>query len=115
MATNRGRAPHGQPQHTPGPWTVEYEGDSVARVLALCPQGEGGIHTHQHPLAKVEWFSPESTKTNARLIAAAPELLTMLRRLNAEIRMTECGMSHVAALTLEQVSAALRRAEGEEA
>jgi len=49
---------------------------------------------------------------NARLIAAAPLLLTMLRRLSDEIRMSERGMACVAALTLEQVDAAIRSVEG---
>lgn len=49
---------------------------------------------------------------NARLIAAAPELLCMLRRLLDEAMTSEEVFSKIAPLTLEQSRAAIAKAEG---
>lgn len=76
-----------RPTHTAGPWSVDYEGpahlsieDSAGRVLAFCNlQSEDG----------------DEDEANARLIAAAPEMLEALRNV-AEI-MSGADYSHVKA------------------
>lgn len=84
--------------HTPGPWVrePEYEGDPATfvhakgRAIADCHNGYG-----------------EEDEDNARLIAAAPELLAALKALaNLDKR---CGW-HSAAL--DQANAAIAKAEG---
>lgn len=63
-------------KHTPGPWYVErYD------VMALKPErehlGEGAPETICGMISSV---SPEETRCNQQLIAAAPELLDALKR-----------------------------------
>lgn len=58
-------------QHTPGPWgTIWIDGTYVV-------DANGGKTDIAHVLNR---GNPDTTEANARLIAAAPELLTMLRR-----------------------------------
>ncbi len=88
-------------KHTPGPWRVGMRPGPMVY----------GLYGAQ--VADCRSPSAEGSEAgyNARLIAAAPLLLTMLRRLSDEIRMSERGMACVALLTLEQVDAALRSVE----
>lgn len=72
-------------KHTPGPWTACHEGK--------CSCGQVWSKTADHPVATVtrgEWGDPgcpygevsrECANANARLIAAAPELLEALQGL----------------------------------
>lgn len=61
-------------EHTPGPWTVASNGDDGARVnafatVAWCPTSAAfGVDGSQV-------ISADEAEANARLIAAAPELL----------------------------------------
>lgn len=62
--------------HTPGPWIVK--GTSI---------NAGGISIRQHvgpgaQCAQVQQAQQETLKANARLIAAAPEMLEALRNLS---------------------------------
>jgi hypothetical protein len=58
-------------KHTDGPWTVERRLDEGYRVCVAGNMGE--------PIADVdEWYDAEQTEANARLLAAAPELLEAL-------------------------------------
>ena len=76
-----------QTQHTPGPWNVgddspnEYEGPTVENidtVIAVIP------------IDDINDSSPEE-RANARLIAAAPDLLAALEQLKA---LAEEGVIH---------------------
>ena len=64
--------------HTPGPWRVQATGHSFV-VEA---------HTHTEAISVDENGNPcrwsEYNEANARLIAAAPELLEALQRLSAQ-------------------------------
>jgi len=51
-------------KHTPGPWR------SLARSIE---------DRNSQRVARINWRGPESTAANARLIAAAPEMLSALR------------------------------------
>ena len=55
-------------KHTPGPWTVVSEGMVSPKVVGA--NGFGICHTT---------YAPTGAEANARLIAAAPELLEALR------------------------------------
>ena len=59
-------------KHTPGPWQAVHEGHR----LSVWAEGYGFIHTHEVP--HVNTGATETANANARLIAAAPELLEAL-------------------------------------
>lgn len=119
-------------KHTPGPWIAcEYGGygdyDGKCRVVL----GEGGdIRT-----AVVLGFDTPENEANARLIAAAPELLEALR-IAREIVVTERDAAHQGVVNpstgviddhddaywvagydraMEQIDAAIAKATGEKA
>jgi len=91
-------------KHTQGNWTANLNG--LARDGQNNPQWTVG------PLCQCLVMlpnrnTPEETEANARLIAAAPDLLWMLKRLTAE---GEYGQLPL--LTLQQARAAIAKAEG---
>jgi len=59
-------------------------------------------------------YMNENSKANARLIAAAPEMQTMLIRLLDEVMMDEAVFSKIAPLTLEQARMAIAKSKGEQ-
>lgn len=65
-------------QHTPGPWTVEGEG-----IRAIVRGADFTIVAVRHRLPK------ETHDANARLIAAAPDLLALAKQYASEC--SECG------------------------
>lgn len=60
-----------KPTHTPGPWTLEVNPPEL-----LLQQFR--IHAGRNAVAKVR-VSTKNSESNARLIAAAPELLDALK------------------------------------
>ena len=68
-------------KHTPGPWTVENLGRPGCHIAGNNNANVCGV-TQPRPYAVI--YSPidaEISKANARLIAAAPDMLKALRRL----------------------------------
>lgn len=72
-------------QHTPGPWDwtkatnlSEYDGEELGRYLGIHAEdpGRGGSWV---AVIEGDVFDAEEQEANARLIAAAPELLEALR------------------------------------
>lgn len=95
-------------KHTPGPWTLGPEGKPEARRWILMYQSEDptlGVE----PLAFVQWASEE----DARLIAAAPDLLEALKTASKALNSLH-GASATSAATawpaLEIVDAAIAKA-----
>ena len=89
-----------KPTHTPGPWRI---GD--AGVTVFGPKTEA-------PSPKTVAYMADGNsawKANARLIAAAPDLLAAL--MGAEERMRNVGVTDGSALMI-QVRAAIAKAEG---
>ena len=92
-------------QHTPGPWTAEpYRvGDSAYKIV---------YDADGHWLAEVFDVpnAPDTAAADARLIAAAPELLEALRNLVglAEMR----GSLHEYRAALDEARAAIAKATG---
>jgi len=75
-------AERAEPKHTPGPWIVREYHDGTWSVFALGdPNNEESLDT----LCKLEDGFESSYEANARLIAAAPELLRELRRCLIEL------------------------------
>lgn len=97
-------APAREAGHTPGPWTCEVRrypnGKLVAIPYLYAPNAPDG----QRHLGEVWGDAPEA---NARLIAAAPDLLTSLRRL---YEATYGRTDLVAKLDFEHARAAIARA-----
>jgi len=91
-------------QHTPGPWNYdEYNGSlwitddsGIGTIAQLIPEPNKGI-----------W---DEDKANARLIAAAPELLAALQSLIQYL--PEEDIYYEDASAYRQISAAVERAEG---
>lgn len=69
----------GRSAATPGPWRTSYSGASGHCIFGLAPNGShpqiGVMFTQQ------DFVSTQEAKANARLAAAAPELLKCLRRM----------------------------------
>lgn len=92
---------------TPGPWVMKYHGNGVVEVL----DGDD--------LPIVNWVGfDDSTKTletrkaNALLIAAAPDLLEILKTVLRQLeRLRNCN-NHAPWQLIEEVSAAIAKAEG---
>ena len=88
---------------TPGPWTIKYAYNVMAGGRAVA---NAGIHSNNCDDRRVE----EENKANARLIAAAPELLEALEDIEME---TRAGGQWTVAEINEVAKAAIKKARGE--
>ncbi len=92
--------------YTPGPWHVAPE--SKAQSPWIVCDSEGGSIADCEPPGP--WMSRETADANARLIAAAPDMLAALKNLaTTEAEELLSGCSDVRA----QVVAAIAKATGE--
>lgn len=95
-------------KHTPGPWSIQeysnFSGWSVSAPVRGC------IAERWYPTSDaVERIYPkDEMAANARLIAAAPEMLEALRRMAARFLCTHPDDVAIA----EQARAAIAKAEG---
>ena len=88
-------------KHTPGPWTVgrDYcfgpQGIGVGVIVAACPNHEA--------------------QANARLIAAAPDMLEALRRVKEELRLIRMKDTDAVydVMLRTDIDAAIARATGQ--
>ena len=95
-------------KHTPGPWAVEH------------PYGEGGIYVSGTNTALIAKIYHEQ-EANARLIAAAPDMLAALRSLLATAEAVDTANKNqhghncagFSSNLFEFCHAAIRRAGGE--
>ena len=78
-------------KHTPGPWCVPDQTWSVnltvevdGQALVQCP-GSGGAMSYTNTICTLNWNRTPEWEANARLIAAAPDLLEALNGLIEEI------------------------------
>ena len=90
-------------KHTPGPWkpACGARGTTCRHPAILCDGGQVGNATWQG--------SEAATDANARLIAAAPDLLEALRGLLAAVQHSVCENSGPAQ---DAASAAIAKATG---
>ena len=88
-------------QHTPGPWTI-----------GLAPtRGERGLYSHvEYILINQRVETVEEAQSNARLIAAAPDLLAALEGLAGHL--SGIAIPKLAAAYLDDARAAIRKARG---
>jgi len=103
-------------KHTPGPWTIEPVRPYVV---------DGRLHTivnnERYPTAFVPaWDDPlpgevegaEEAKANARLIAAAPEMLQVLKWAEEHAAESEAGRDDAWYQNLAKLEAVIAKAEG---
>ncbi len=107
-------------QHTPGPWVLNadwFEDDLKNHVPVSAMQERGG----HLALAQVVWVMDDDRRmgrgspvceANARLIAAAPELLAAVR--SAHHMLTRDYIDPAKLAVIEKCSAAIGQATGEE-
>ena len=103
--------------HTPGPWSI-YEtagngGNIPARMEVVAPESERA----KRLIANVYGFKLPEGRANARLIAAAPELLEVIREAvdSAEREMAKGRKASPGLATwLEKARAALAKARADE-
>jgi hypothetical protein len=93
-------------KHTPGPWLavgaqVEIEDDSVPDICTCDPQVMRQSHLDWHP---------RTVEANARLIAAAPDLLEALEGTAALLE--ALGYAADTSLTVGAARAAIAKAKG---
>lgn len=88
-------------QRTPGPWSV----DSIDQVHAK----DGTVVARCERKERHEYMSCEVQRANARLIAAAPDLLEALKVIAQECQMRGFDLTDGAVLL---ASAAIAKAEG---
>jgi len=94
--------------HTPGPWHATL--DEPLITVETGERGDAEICVVE-PRATAGGFTDEE-KANARLIAAAPDLLAACRAAGDAIFDTRLGKDELALLT--QLGAAIAKAEGRE-
>lgn len=63
-------------KHGPGPWFVELDGRKAMNIRCLPDEEDGGTHVAEMQSSR----SPDETRANAVLMAAAPELLAALKK-----------------------------------
>jgi len=81
-------------QHTPGPWWVERRVGDASQVNAR-HRGEGSSYC----VASINHWEGDADRANARLIAAAPDLLEALKRLaRAYVSTMESGRDRIVSL-----------------
>jgi hypothetical protein len=90
-------------KHTPGPWHRVKHGDNESEVYDINGKSKDGVMTM---LAEVhhDWQEWEEFEANARLIAAAPDMLEALKKARTCMSIPDCVM--------ELIVAAIRKAEG---
>lgn len=97
-------------KHTPGPWTLKPAEDGEFREPG---NGDAAVVGSNLVSPGIVWQNDEEGRANARLIAAAPELLEALEAVQAEL---DSGAPNIArrmhALGV-QISAAIAKAKGE--
>jgi hypothetical protein len=109
-------------KHTPGPWQVRNELDDTIVVGNVDGESfpDGTHHFHYDFICDTsvddygEPTDPDTAKANARLIAAAPELLAALKAAHAaldSIYETEGFLTEERA-TLARIEAAIAKAKG---
>lgn len=90
-------------KHTPGPWVVDPDSPtdiSPADDLSL------GIASISHVDQAGRWFFGEQSKANAKLIAAAPELLAFAMHVHKSI----LSNGEYAPISIERVSEVIAKA-----
>lgn len=102
--------------HTPGPWVFEHDEDDDKFVVWLDPN-HGYYQSQRAPIEREAWFLRDDQRAeaeaNARLIAAAPELLAALIDVLAYVGFATAE-NQPAEGALANARAAIEKARGED-
>lgn len=79
-------------KHTPGPWFYQERSDAYTHIV----RGDGNRF-----ITQLAQDTSGEAEANARLIAAAPELLDVVKRIAAS-RITDTGTAPIPDLTAEE-------------
>lgn len=97
--------------HTPGPWVVLGSAFvDAAEDYAIGVRFEGGRQIIAEAFGRHDWETALPSKANARLIAAAPELLEALLVAHSHLEMHKLDISHATDAAL--IRAAIAKATG---
>ena len=94
-------------KHTPGPWgtfEIRSEGSGEVRTGVCAFDGD-------YMIADVGWDRPNEAEANARLIAAAPDLLEEAK---ATVEAHDYGSEEAFLRSLNRLSKLIAKAEGKE-
>jgi hypothetical protein len=97
--------------HTPGPW--DREGTTVYKLNGVSVEGAPNgwnLFTVRISCSDTKRCPPDEVLANARLIAAAPDILATLEEI---VRYVSPGDDQVFASMLEDAKAAIRKANGQ--
>lgn len=100
-------------EHTPGPWRVTGGGRDM---LTVSHHPGDGLGSHIARLADA-WLCDEhggSIDANARLIAAAPDLLDALTALTRRVQLANAEGDPIASALIPDCLAAIAKATGEQ-
>lgn len=105
-------------KHTPGPWAVQNAEECTGRQLDDLVKWVVTGDQHSLWISSGPTWDPEhaeESEANARLIAAAPELLEALQGTRREIAalVAACGDGVCTAAALEAADTAIAKATGE--
>ena len=102
-------------KHTPGPWTIGRSADNTPAVCVPCPNSSGFVVAHINRLPKLGLVKGD-VDANARLIAAAPEMLEALLHVQRILEGSALESLYSARerrlATLNIVNTAIAKAEG---
>ena len=101
-------------EHTPGPWTIEEYGDDDAPALVIHKDSDNRICFMATPGSHGD---PAKIEADARLIAAAPDMLAMLDQIAAvctDNMDQNCNHRMALDFVRQVVRAAIARAEGKQ-
>ena len=93
-------------KHTPGPW--HDWNDPVCSVMGARQEGDGGLKA---VAIVAQWPSEEERAANARLIAAAPDMLKALESLDEWLGAVPVGVVP-GGLAHGKIRAAIAKAKG---
>ena len=91
-------------KHTPGPWQVSETVTGRPKVISNRGFAVCGFQSGAY----------DQMRTDARLIAAAPELLAALKKCAKALQLTN-GMTHAEIIALGDAERAIAKATGEQA
>lgn len=98
-------------KHTPGPWVVSNNSAFLIRA------GDADIGRHIAQVGPANYHPSFAVdEPNARLIAAAPDLLEALERLKCEVILSDVDMDYIKSHFqphLDKAAAAISKARGE--
>jgi hypothetical protein len=104
-------------QHTPGPWKMDAMRDGAGHNMITVDQDIKGPYREICRSYDIEPDDLEETKANARLIAAAPEMLDALKAMREALLLWKefapLAWDTADVIAIDKANKAINKAEGE--